>query len=163
MWRFVAATTRPLASRTVPAETPAQDAESPPPGPVPAGGTIAAGHDAFSPAIRERAVVRRVQRGVVTPAARIDLHGFTLAEAHSALVGFLTASVSRHRACVLVITGKGGATGERRAGALRREVPLWFETPVLARLVAGWSVAGCRHGGEGALYVFLRLPAQVSR
>ena len=95
-----------------------------------------------------------MQQGAITPAARIDLHGHSLAEAHAALVNFLSTSAGRQRGCVLVITGKGGA--------LRREVPLWLEAPLLARLVAGYALAHRRHGGEGALYVFLRLSAPIS-
>lgn len=155
LWRSVAATARPLPSRSLPAELPPADTDILAQVPdAPAGSARRGGEIVTTPATpmpRSGAAMRRAQRGITSPAARIDLHGHSLAEAHRLLVIFLAACAERRRGCVLVITGKGGA--------MRREVPLWLETPMLARHVAGYSLAHRRHGGEGALYVFLRLPA----
>jgi DNA-nicking Smr family endonuclease len=41
-------------------------------------------------------------------------------------------------------------------GILRRSVPQWLEEPELRGIVLGWTAAGPRHGGGGALYVRLR-------
>jgi DNA-nicking Smr family endonuclease len=49
-----------------------------------------------------------------------------------------------------------GAFGEPRRGVLRRNVPAWLEEPALRSIVLGYTAAGVRHGGEGALYVQLR-------
>jgi len=67
---------------------------------------------------------------------------------------------------LLVITGKGGEIetgdhlarilGEPERGVLRRSVPQWLEEPELRAIVLGYTTAGLRHGGEGALYVRLR-------
>jgi DNA-nicking Smr family endonuclease len=35
-------------------------------------------------------------------------------------------------------------------------VPRWLEDPELGAIVVGYTPAGARHGGEGALYVRLR-------
>jgi DNA-nicking Smr family endonuclease len=105
----------------------------------------------------------RMTRGRLSPEARIDLHGRTLAEAHGDLIGFvLRAHAAGHR-LVLVITGKGrGEDGaglpHRRPGALRREVPHWLRMPPLAAVVQQVAPAHARHGGGGALYVYLRRP-----
>lgn len=103
---------------------------------------------------------RRMMRGKLAPEARIDLHGLTLAHAQPALAAFVASSHAAGRRLVLVITGKGRAddgdwTG-RRPGALRRQVPLWLHAPPLSRIVQQVVPAHRRHGGDGALYVYLR-------
>jgi DNA-nicking Smr family endonuclease len=59
---------------------------------------------------------------------------------------------------VLVVTGKGGGgTGAPRGeGVLRRDAPRWLGVPPMAQLVVGVFEAHVRHGGAGALYVYLR-------
>jgi DNA-nicking Smr family endonuclease len=104
---------------------------------------------------------RKLTRGRIEPEARLDLHGMTQAEAQAELSRFVVRSQAAGRRLVLVITGKGraatGADGlSRPAGALRRAVPLWLTAPPLAPLVQETAPAHPRHGGGGALYVWLR-------
>jgi DNA-nicking Smr family endonuclease len=94
---------------------------------------------------REKA---KVARGKVEIGGRLDLHGHTQAEAHSALIAFLHRSVARDKRTVLIITGK--------SGVLRRQVPLWLALPDLRELIVGFETAAITHGGDGALYVRLR-------
>ena len=103
----------------------------------------------------------KMKRGKLKPEARIDLHGMTLAEAHPALVSFILGSRAKGRRFVLVITGKGRVTDDlapmpARAGRLRHDVPRWLALPPLAGAVLQVAPAHQRHGGEGALYVYLR-------
>ncbi len=105
----------------------------------------------------------KMKRGKLRPEARIDLHGMTLAEAHPALVAFILASRAMGRRLVLVITGKGRLSDDlapmpARAGRLRHDVPRWLMLPPLAGAVLQIAPAHRRHGGEGALYVYLRAP-----
>lgn len=105
----------------------------------------------------------KMKRGKLRPEARIDLHGMTLAEAHPALAGFILASRAAGKRLVLVITGKGrpndfDAPMPVRAGRLRHDVPRWLALPPLAGVVLQVAPAHRRHGGEGALYVYLRAP-----
>ncbi len=107
----------------------------------------------------DRKAFMRMSRGKLVPEARIDLHGMTLAEAQPALVGFILSSHASARRLVLVITGKGRpADGDafRRRGILRHQVPDWLRMPPLAGLVLDIREAHFRHGGAGALYVYLR-------
>lgn len=90
----------------------------------------------------------RLRRGELPIEARIDLHGLTLQLAHAALGGFLVQARARGARLALVITGKGGA--------LRELVPRWLAEPQLAAMIADRATAKPRHGGEGALYVYLR-------
>jgi DNA-nicking Smr family endonuclease len=72
--------------------------------------------------------------------------------AKTALIRFLIRAQDEGERAVLVITGKG-SLGE---GVLRRFAPEWLGDAALRTVVAGWSQAHRRHGGEGALYVALK-------
>ena len=97
----------------------------------------------------------RVARGKEAIDGRLDLHGLTQSEAHTALLRFLRASTARDARLVLVITGKGGR-GEGERGILKRQVPLWLSLPEFRALVIGFEQAHVAHGGEGALYIRVR-------
>lgn len=104
---------------------------------------------------------RRMTRGKLSPEARIDLHGMTLAIAQPVLERFVLAQHAAGRRLVLVITGKGKAGGPDaplpvRPGALRHYVPLWLHRPPLSGLILQVTPAHVRHGGEGAYYIYLR-------
>ena len=71
-------------------------------------------------------------------------------------VRFLRRAQSDGAKFVLVITGKGGRSGDPDRGVLRRQVPLWLQLPELRDIVVGFEEAHVGHGGEGALYVRLR-------
>ena len=118
----------------------------------------------------DRRHARRIASGKVEIEARIDLHGMRQGDAHARLRTFLLDAHARGLKTVLVITGKGGeaqkgdymveAFGQPRRGVLRRNVPTWLDEPELRGVVVGYTTAGVRHGGEGALYVQLRRPAR---
>ncbi len=103
----------------------------------------------------------RLKRGKLVPEGRLDLHGMTLEEAHPALIGFILSAQARGQRLVLVITGKGQREDPydpmpRRRGVLKTQVPQWLKMAPLAPLVLQVSEAHIRHGGTGALYVYLR-------
>lgn len=100
-------------------------------------------------------------KGRLRPEARLDLHGHTLDQAQGELTRFILKSHAAGRRLVLVITGKGRIRDEggpipTRPGALRHQVPHWLARPPLSPLVLQTAPAHLRHGGEGALYVYLR-------
>lgn len=105
----------------------------------------------------------KLKRGELTPGARIDLHGMTEAAAHATLLSFLAGAQSRGVRLALVITGVGnpkhhdGAEWMRAPhGVLKQMVPRWLNEKEFAALISGSSPAHRRHGGDGALYVYLR-------
>ncbi len=112
----------------------------------------------------------RLRRGRITPDATLDLHGMTQQQAHARLLAFVRRGHENGSRCLLVITGKGSdaradsdgaARGfvmpERsKAGILRSLVPFWLEQGDTRPLVVGIQAAHQRHGGSGALYVYLR-------
>lgn len=102
-----------------------------------------------------RRLRQRVARGKEAIDGRLDLHGLTQAQAHSALLHFLRNAQARSAHLVLVITGKG-VRGEGERGVLKRQVPQWLCLPEFRALVVGFEDAHIAHGGEGALYVRLR-------
>ena len=109
----------------------------------------------------------RLRKGAIEPDAKLDLHGFTEDAAHRTLIVFLRSASARGARLVLVVTGKGlrpSAPDEpfdleldrRTRGVLKAMVPRWLQEPELVRLVADVRTAHRRHGGSGALYVYLR-------
>ena len=103
----------------------------------------------------------KMTRGKLSPEARIDLHGLTLAEAHPDLIRFILNAQSAGLRLVLVITGKGKLRDDtgpipQRMGALRHQVPQWLRMPPLGPAVLQITEAHLRHGGSGAYYVYLR-------
>lgn len=109
----------------------------------------------------DRKTSTRLKRGKLSPEARIDLHGMTQAEAYPALSGFVRRSHAAGHRLVLVITGKGKERDESgpipaRRGVLRHQVPQWLRSGGLGPLVLHITEAHARHGGHGALYVYLR-------
>ncbi|WP_342665319.1 Smr/MutS family protein [Roseicyclus elongatus] len=119
---------------------------------------------AHAPVRMDHGTYRKMQRGKLKPAARIDLHGMTLAQAHPALVHFIIDSFDAGHRLVLVITGKGRGHPDDpndgpipiRRGVLRQQVPGWLHAPPLGAIVLDVREAHQRHGGGGAYYVYLK-------
>jgi DNA-nicking Smr family endonuclease len=105
----------------------------------------------------------RLRKGLVEPDAHIDLHGMTQAAAHRTLISWLSAAHRRGYRLVVVVTGKGNPKNDENAawmssahGVLKQMVPRWLNEPELAALIADVRPAHVKHGGGGALYVYLR-------
>jgi DNA-nicking Smr family endonuclease len=108
----------------------------------------------------------RLRRGLLEPEARLDLHGITERDAHRTLLLFLKTAQQRNHKLVLVVTGKGKALdphapfdmelNRRSRGVLKSAVPRWLNERDFAGLIAGTRAAHKKHGGDGALYIYLR-------
>jgi DNA-nicking Smr family endonuclease len=165
LWESVAKQTKPLRKKPRPAEAPdggTSEAAMPAatkPAPAPKPLKIPPAPKPEPPPLaplgrRERSQLSRGRKEIE---ARLDLHGMTQARAHRALSSFLQRAHRDGFTFVLVITGKGRATGpESERGILRRQVPQWLSLPELRSLVVGFEEAHIGHGGEGALYVRIR-------
>lgn len=167
LWVTVTRSIAPLKRRKIAKVVQADEIIAPPPAPVsrkPAKIVKAAPPappnrvDAPPLAPLERKLRRKIGRGSEPIDARIDLHGMTQASAHYALAHFLHRAQRDGARVVLVITGKGKAGTDPHAerGVLKRQVPLWLESPELRPLVVGFEAASIGHGGAGALYVRMR-------
>ena len=108
----------------------------------------------------------RMRRGALEPEVKLDLHGMTEDAAHRRLLVFLRNAQRQGRKLVLVVTGKGRPVSQdapfdlelhvRSRGVLAAAVPRWLNEPDFAALIAGRRAAHKRHGGDGALYIYLR-------
>lgn len=96
----------------------------------------------------------RFLRGELSIDGRIDLHGMTQDQAHSALAAFVYRAWHEGRRCVLVITGKGNYSGG--GGVLRQATPRWLGEPGLRPMVLAIQPAQPKDGGDGALYVLIK-------
>lgn len=95
----------------------------------------------------------RFRRGELEIDGRIDLHGMTQAQAHTALASFVHRAWNEGRRCILVITGKGSFGG---LGVLRQATPRWLADPALRPMVLAIQPARPKDGGDGALYVLIK-------
>ena len=95
---------------------------------------------------------RRIRRGQNEIDARIDLHGHTQDTAHREVVDFILRQAGLGARCVLIITGKG----RLGTGVLRSRLFDWIADPDLRPFIAGYATAHPKHGGSGAVYLFLR-------
>jgi len=114
------------------------------------------------------ATAERLRRGRIVPDATLDLHGMTQDRAYATLLSFIRRHHQQGERCLLVITGKGSTkTAEApsrgftmpersRAGVLRTLVPHWLNDSDVRAMVVGVQSAHQRHGGSGALYIYLR-------
>jgi DNA-nicking Smr family endonuclease len=103
-----------------------------------------------------RRMRQRIARGSHAIGGRLDLHGLTQREAHDTLLRFLRSAQERGVTLALVITGKGGSAGESERGVLKRQAPHWLRTAGFREMIVGFEAAHTIHGGEGALYVWIR-------
>jgi DNA-nicking Smr family endonuclease len=165
LWKNIARSVKPLRKLM---ETVEPLSEPLPKSPPPKPRTKSAGpapHVVASPkspplAPLDRRLKQRVARGREPIEARLDLHGMTQAQAHTALLRFLRRAHADGVRTVLVVTGKGlrnqDHSQDHERGVLRRQVPMWLALPEFRLLVVGFDAAHVGHGGQGALYVRLR-------
>lgn len=110
----------------------------------------------------DRKEKKRIVQGRRPIDARLDLHGMTQREAHTALFGFLRSCHARGDKHVLVITGKGGRSEDlgytvgHEKGVLRRVVPKWLSEPEIRSIIVAFEEAHQTLGGSGALHIRLR-------
>ncbi|QIK77658.1 DNA mismatch repair protein MutS [Sphingomonas piscis] len=100
---------------------------------------------------------RKLRTGQVTPDRTLDLHGFTLDQAWSAIDGLLEDAVGRGDRVLLLITGhvpKGEPPVAR--GKIRAAAHDWLAASRHASRIAAVRNAHPRHGGGGSLYIILR-------
>jgi DNA-nicking Smr family endonuclease len=174
LWRHVAQTVRPIKSRRRSA-APKEDAPAatapraksgklpapaaPPPKPQkPAPAKPHALTHGLSHGI-DRRQAERFRKGKLAIEGKIDLHGRTQQDAHDDLLAFLKRAHGAGKRTLLVVTGKGMTTSQRKPtgiGILRQAVPRWLNEPAFRSLVLAFDYAEPQHGGEGALYVLMK-------
>lgn len=162
LWAMVAATARPMPGRVASdgarTSAPQRDVATNPSARAVAPSATRPASSEAPPSRASRAIEprrhHRIRRGTAPLTALIDLHGLDQDGARLTLTRFIMRAQTEGHRTVLVITGKGALGG----GVLRRRVPDWLAEPPLRGVIAGFSEAHRRHGGQGALYVALKRP-----
>ena len=96
--------------------------------------------------------IRDFSKGNVFIENKLDLHGFNLVEAKNLLEDFINQSVENGKRLILVITGKG-KVGE---GIIKNNIISWLNTKDFRNKILAVNYASKKHGGSGAIYIFLR-------
>jgi DNA-nicking Smr family endonuclease len=91
---------------------------------------------------------KKLVKGLIPIESRIDLHELNRDSAHHRLDSFITTQYQKGIRCVLVIHGKG-------KGTLKNLIARWLTQ---YHEVLAYHSAIPRHGGTGAVYVYLRRP-----
>lgn len=69
--------------------------------------------------------VKQLKQQKIPIERSIDLHGFTVENAHHAVINFISRAKQQNLRCVEIITGRGNP--DRGTGQLRRFVPFWLD------------------------------------
>jgi len=96
--------------------------------------------------------IRDFSKGNVFIENKLDLHGYNLVEAKNLLENFINQSVENGKRLILVITGKG-KEGE---GIIKNNIVSWLNAKDLRNKILAVNYASKKHGGSGAIYIFLR-------
>ena len=103
---------------------------------------------------------RKLAKAGVAPDFTLDLHGHSLAAAHSRLDHGLALAIAQRARVVLVITGRPrlaeAADRGGQRGAIRAKLIDWLAAGPHASRIAAVRGAHPRHGGAGAVYVVLK-------
>lgn len=97
-------------------------------------------------------VQRKLRRGEFSIEAELDLHGYTVAEAKTAIHEFFADCKKYRQRCVRIIHGKGHGS-EKKIPILKTYVAHWLTQ---RDDVMAYASARPADGGTGALYVLLK-------
>ena len=102
----------------------------------------------------------KLERGIIRPEAKLDLHGKTLIEAKISLIKFIQSCVGSNIRCILIITGKK-KTLQGSKGLIRENLPKWLRDKELYNYVLFHCYATKKDGDDGARYILLRKKDRV--
>lgn len=174
VWASVTRTVTPLTRRR--ASVPPKDRGEEAPAPAPAPAPVKKVKGRVPPPLQPKPVAskpkgetqlhldgsweKRIAKGTLIPDFSLDLHGANLDNAYHRLMHGLTQAKAMGARVVLVVTGKPRPVdamdrGERR-GAIRAKIADWLAASDHAPDIVAVRGAHRRHGGHGAIYVFLK-------
>ncbi|MBI1402124.1 MAG: DNA mismatch repair protein MutS [Porphyrobacter sp.] len=103
---------------------------------------------------------RRMKGGRIVPDLTLDLHGHTLDTAYERIMAGLDQARAMDARVVLIVAGRerpvDPADRMERRGAIRAKLLDWLAASRHAAAIGAVRKAHVRHGGEGALYLFLK-------
>ena len=95
---------------------------------------------------------------------KLDLHGFSLDDANKAINKFIIQAFEKGNKKILVVTGKGSRSKSQnnpyiseKLSVLKYSIPEYIKNDEnLSAKISNISYADLKHGGDGAIYIFLR-------
>lgn len=87
----------------------------------------------FHKEVPQRLRVRRIPAPELS--YTLNLHGLTVADSYEAVKKFIIRHQNLGSKKITIITGKG----LKRVGAIKKEIVLWFDTPVFKDKIASYS------------------------
>ena len=102
----------------------------------------------------------KLERGIIRPETKLDLHGKTLIKAKQSLISFIKSCVESNIRCILIITGKK-KTLHGSKGLIRENLPIWLKDKELYNYVLFHCYATKKDGDDGARYILLRKKDRV--
>lgn len=87
----------------------------------------------FHKEIPKRLRVRRMPAPVIS--YTLNLHGYTVADSYEMVKKFVVRHQTLGSKKITIITGKG----LKRVGAIKKEIILWFDTPIFKDKIASYS------------------------
>jgi DNA-nicking Smr family endonuclease len=100
-------------------------------------------------------IVKKLKKGDFSYQEYIDLHGCKREEGRERVNRFVKRSFARKLRCILIVSGRGLNSHERRP-VLKQELVRWLTHAPLRRMVLAFASARSYDGGAGAFYVLLR-------
>ena len=110
-------------------------------------------------------VNKELKRGKIKIDRRIDLHGYGLVEAYEKFISEVKKNYDKNKRCLLIITGKGvhkkieneqDVNPKLFYGKIKNSIISWINEDDLKKYILTYQDAGFEHGGDGALFVYLR-------
>ncbi len=110
-------------------------------------------------------VNKELKRGKIKIDRRVDLHGYSLLEANQKIKNEVEKNYNKNKRCLLIITGKGvhkkiGKEEDTHPklfyGKIKNSIIDWINEDDLKKYVLTYQDAGIEHGGDGAIFVYLR-------
>tara|TARA_B100000575_G_scaffold156813_1_gene125184 strand:- start:3248 stop:3778 length:531 start_codon:yes stop_codon:yes gene_type:complete len=108
---------------------------------------------------------KELKRGKIKIDRRLDLHGYTLKEANDKFKEEIIKNYNKNKRCILVITGKGvlnkshkkeEGTPKLYYGKIKNSILTWINDIEIKKLILTYQDAGIEHGGDGAIFIYLR-------
>ena len=108
---------------------------------------------------------KELKRGKINIDRRIDLHGHGLVEAHEKFISEVKKNYNNNKRCLLIITGKGvhkkteneqDVNPKLFYGKIKNSIINWINEEDLKKYILTYQDAGFEHGGDGAIFVYLR-------
>ena len=113
--------------------------------------------------IEKSKINRKLKKGLVKIDKKVDLHGFSVAEARLRFVETIERCFFSNKRCILFVTGKGISKSNALQkenklyyGKIRREFTNWVNHKDVRSKILTVEQAGISSGGDGAFFIYLR-------